>query len=257
MQAPIAFRVGKPMLEIRRAALLLVDELQSTEQPADVLNALQRAVSPLGLSVLTTFRVPRHRRDPNNYILNGNTFYHESVHPRFPSGYLDGAREHGGPSVLAQMAWLARMPFTFGECLRRTHPIGEDRWIFDLLRRCAMRDGIFCPSMDLWNVLFTSGRVLQLSHEHRSLLHFMASEAVGHLTEMVPRDKPRGQPRLTARELAVLGRIARGDTVEEISQKLGIAESTVDGLMTNAKKRLRAKSREHAVFKATRRSLLR
>jgi DNA-binding CsgD family transcriptional regulator len=248
------------MPEVRAAAISFAEELPTCSSPADLLNALDRAASALPgerLNVLGAFHTPRRRYNIESWSLNDNIFYHESVRPAdLWREYSAGARDHGGPSVLVRTAWLNEGPFTVTECMRKTEPTGEDRWVFDLMSRFSIRDGYYCP-VNKWTIVFWSRRILELSQEGRGLLHFMAVEAAGRLAEMASPDKTtRADPNLTGRELGVLYRLSRGDRVEDIAAAMGLATPTIETYIERAKKKLDAKTRTHAVAKAMRRMLM-
>ena len=66
-----------------------------------------------------------------------------------------------------------------------------------------------------------------------------------------------GQDGLTARELDVMGLLARGDSNQEIGRGLQISETTVKAHLRNIFRKLGVLSRTEAVSAATRRGLLR
>ena len=78
---------------------------------------------------------------------------------------------------------------------------------------------------------------------------------------MARRPEPRRGDRsdgrvLTARQRAVLTGLARGDSVEEIALELGLSPDTVRVHIRNARMRLGARSRAHAVVIALRRGAI-
>jgi DNA-binding NarL/FixJ family response regulator len=66
---------------------------------------------------------------------------------------------------------------------------------------------------------------------------------------------PASSP-LSARETSILEAIARGTSVAEIGEKLGISPLTVKSHIQNIYRKLEATSRQHAVFLAQQRGLL-
>lgn len=58
---------------------------------------------------------------------------------------------------------------------------------------------------------------------------------------------PDTSPRLTAREVAILGSIERGESVKQTARALGIATKTVENLQSRLFRKLQARNRAHAV----------
>jgi DNA-binding CsgD family transcriptional regulator len=67
---------------------------------------------------------------------------------------------------------------------------------------------------------------------------------------------PAGPSPLSARETAILESIARGRSLAEIGAALGISPLTVKTHVQNIYRKLEATSRQHAVFLAQQRGLL-
>ena len=66
------------------------------------------------------------------------------------------------------------------------------------------------------------------------------------------RTLPKPKPVLSRREREVLGWIAQGKTARETSEVLSIAERTVEAHVNSAMRKLKAKTRTHAVAIALR-----
>jgi DNA-binding NarL/FixJ family response regulator len=79
----------------------------------------------------------------------------------------------------------------------------------------------------------------------------------GALPEPEPRTDDVDLKILTARELDVLQRVAKGYTLAEIAQQLGLSRHTVAGYVHNIYRKLDVSSRAEAALEAARRGLVR
>jgi DNA-binding NarL/FixJ family response regulator len=85
--------------------------------------------------------------------------------------------------------------------------------------------------------------------------HLLKSFAAQPTQPTQPAEIQEASP-LSRRELTILQSIARGDTVAEISAQLFISPFTVKTHVQNIYRKLEARSRQHAVFLAQQRGLL-
>lgn len=95
----------------------------------------------------------------------------------------------------------------------------------------------------------------------RSLLSpQMASKLIAEFSALAQRAEGAAPgatgPRLTARELEVLGHVAEGGSNREIAEQLGISENTVKNHVRNILEKLHLHSRMEAVMYAVREKLL-
>lgn len=242
------------MPDLRTRALNFATKLAQCASPSDVVNALDQCVSIQNLNVLQVMRIPNDRTNLNNYVLGQTVWLADSMPGDYWEEAIVAARRNGGPSILAQKAWLNEGPFTFTECMRLMRPSGADRWVFNFFAQHNIRDGIYYP-INSWIVILRSNQVLRLDRQTSAVLHFIASETVGRLGEIIPVRKFKG-PRLTPRELAVLQRLSQGDTAEDIVGSLGISKRTIETYIDRAKTKLGAKTRTQAACCAMRLMLM-
>jgi len=241
-----------------RAIAQLSTEIAGETDPISVLDVLQRtAAAKAGVQVLGAWRTPSQRCNWAAYRSNHNVFFHPDVPNELWLEYQALVRKHG-VSVTAQRAWRNEGPFTFTEVLRTERPSGEDRWIFDLYRRYGRRDGFYCP-WGRWLMMFTARTVLSPIAETRALLFAAANMTICRLEEVIDHrglDRGGGGPSLSARELAVLVHLSRGDSLAESAQALAIQAGTAKKLLARAQGKLGTRHYVHAVAEALRLNLI-
>ena len=71
-----------------------------------------------------------------------------------------------------------------------------------------------------------------------------------------PHDRRPAHGELTARQREILTRLANGASVDEIAEELGLSPETVRVHIRNARRRLGARSRSHAVVIALKRGAI-
>src|SRR5262249_21522835 len=185
---------GDAMPTLMTAAMAFAGEINYARRPNDVLNLLDRRIATKvpGLRIMHAWQTQRVPDDWSSYTIDENIFSHPSVPDAFWSEFFAGIPSHG-LTPLARMAWRARDPFTFTECMRSEEPAGRDRWIFDLLAKHGIRDGFYCP-VGGWNIIFWSPRILKLSAEERYFVYIAAGRAASRLEELrVQRERRRQQ----------------------------------------------------------------
>jgi DNA-binding CsgD family transcriptional regulator len=250
-------------------ALQFALSLSRYHRRRDVIDALHAAVEPAQLNVYGAWRLPRRPANfRRGYVLGRNVFLHKSLPKFYWREFLRRARANG-PSALALLVWQNAGPFTFTEGRREAQPSGADCWLFDLMDKFGIRDGLCCPS-GRWTIYFWSRNVLKLSAEECKLLFFMAVMAAGRMDEMsfsrrfgiTRRHNPKSGrgpygPHVSVRELAVLQHISYGESDEEIAARLKLRPSTVRVLVHRAMVKFEAKTRDHAIAEALRMWLIR
>jgi DNA-binding CsgD family transcriptional regulator len=230
-----------------------LEKLAISKRPAEIIESLQRSAAHHVINFYGAWRIPRRPQDYwRGYPVGKSMLLDPKVEAHYAK-HIAMAREHG-PNVLAQMAWVSRVPFTITECLRQKRPSEAERWVFNLLRECGIRDGLYCPTNN-WIVLFWSPNVLRLSLARRGRLFALAMQAAMRLDQIIPPPTEE-RVRLSARELSVLHYLSIGVSDVQIARAIGIGETTIRTYMARAMSKLGVRTREHAVAEALRRLLI-
>src|SRR5262245_24819428 len=239
-----------PWRKLLRAIPQLCQEINRAEAtPQDVVDALHRAVYPT-VNVMAAWQTPVPKSDWQGYRENKTLFFHATTPKKFWPEYCKLIAVHKS-SATQQMAWRNEGPFTFTEAMRETRASGGDRWIFDLLTKHGMRDGLYCPC-GRWMIVFWSDKVFSLTPILRGILSCAASMSACRLQQLVGKCAT-GQPAFTAREQAILRLLSLGKSSEEIGAHLGISVSSAKTYLRRAQKKLGTKGQVHAVAEAMRR----
>ena len=243
--------------------LSYASEVARLRSPEAVVELLDRYVArEQGLHVYACWRAPL---DPgisiesiDAYRAGDNVWVHRSVPAKYWDEFWPLVRKHG-PSVIARLARTNPGLFTWTEASRILRPSGEERWVWEVMRKHGLRDGVHCP-VGPWIVGFWSTKVLHLPPTPRAILTTAAHFTAHHLEALLPgRRKRKGHDSsraLTARELAVLRNYSLGNEVREIAKAMKIGEGTVKTFLTRMQRKLKAKHRGHAVLLAMRDHLI-
>jgi len=213
--------------------------------PNEILNGLDEFASKLlPIHVLGVGRMPKRTSDWRSIQLGVDVFLHASVPVEWWNEYAANAAQGYDPGIL--MAKSSLVAYTWTETMQGLEPIGFDRWPYELAIKYGIRDALTCCVGQRWLVAYWSRQVLSnvLTHPLRILLIAAAGFAALRL-EQVLGDDPRrfgNQPRITARELAVLRLASLGMGSSQIAKSLGIGEETVRSHLfrTNTRGRARA-----------------
>ncbi len=158
-------------------------------------------------------------------------------------------------AVVAEAARTAR-PFTWSDLRGRDPEVSRD--IFEAAEAFGWRDGFTVPVHgpgEERGVVSLAAPSLDLSPASReglaaiSLIAFERAREFGGF-------RPRGPDALTARERETLALVAAGFPDAEIGERLGISTATAHFHVEQAKRRLGARTRAHAVALALGRGLL-
>ena len=249
--AIVHFTAQRRTQAVPRSLPDIIRAISAATNPADVLDALHKAVAPLRVGAVFCLRSAADVVRPTDIL------FHESVPSAArQAGYAIYAQY--GLGQMTQLALLDPLPFTFSEATSSLQPTGRDRDIFDLMQKYGIRDGLYCPHGS-WMVVLWSDRVLKnesaLTREVRMTLNAAAGVAVYRLKEIMARRKLPEQPRLSPRELVVLRHLSHGEDAAVIGRSLGLSETSVRTYLARAQKKLKAKSQQHAVATAMRNRL--
>jgi LuxR family quorum sensing-dependent transcriptional regulator len=143
------------------------------------------------------------------------------------------------------------MPFGLADVFRRS-AMSQDEWQRDLPPSLAARDGLVIPVHDegrlAWFVCFAGEQAP--ADRHAMCVLAAASYAARARANALSKPRPRDKHVLTPREMECLRQAASGMTDSEIGRCLGISGRTVRFHIGNAKVKLGARSRLHAVTRA-------
>ena len=251
--------------KLANEAILLASRADKYDQ-TELLEALDRAVANTGLRACSAYRIPSNPL-VCDLMLGKTLFWHPSTKADLHVEYQRKALTEG-TCAIARMTWQNRGPFTFAECARATKASGNDRWVFELMAKYGLRDGFSVPvgtgpqngrwTPGLWLVSFWSPKAVRLTPMERGIIHFMAILVAHRLEKLVPpklrrRDKPLS---LSQREMTVLEDFAHGRDTKKIATHLNLSQASVRTFERRAIRKLKATSRTHAVYLATKATLL-
>jgi LuxR family quorum sensing-dependent transcriptional regulator len=232
----------------------LIAGMPSPDGVLDELHAF--ASKDLPLSVLGAVRFPLK---PGVWPAVGKSAWvHKSVPKAWRAEYRDLRRGKHNPMMALAMTSMAAHTWT--EVQRIHQPIGADRWLYELLLKHGMRDGLNVPVGGRWVVVYWSRKELSgiLTMPTRIMLATAAAFAALRLDQLAELDPSIVGPRaeLTPRELAVLRMIATGALSAEIAAGLKLGEETVRTHTRKALAKLGARNRAQAVAEALRQHLI-
>jgi LuxR family quorum sensing-dependent transcriptional regulator len=227
--------------------------------PQEILDGLDEFASKLlPVNVLGVGRMPRRTSDWRQIQLGVDVFLHSSAPLEWWNEYAAKAAQGYDPGIM--MAKTSLMAYTWTETMRTLEPIGVDRWPYELARKYGIRDALTCCVGQRWLVAYWSRQVLcnLLTHPLRLLLIAAAGFAAARFEQVIGEDPRRfgDQPRITARELAVLRLVSLGIGSSEIAKLLGIGEETVRSHLKKVQVKLGVRNRAHAAAEAVRQQLI-
>ncbi|KAB2917932.1 MAG: LuxR family transcriptional regulator [Hyphomicrobiaceae bacterium] len=239
--------------------LAVVAAFERIDSPAAVLDALHQAtVRHFRLHVLGAGRFPLTPGRWSDLERGRSVFIHSSAPKDWWSEYTIYVQQYDDPGAL--MARQSLAPFTWTERLKINNAIGLDRWPYELAQKHGMRDGFTCAIGGRWLVSFWSPKALAhgFTPQARAMVYLAAAYAAMRLESVVGADPKRISTRhpLTARELATLRLLSKGQRTRQIAQHLQLGEETVRSHLKKAQAKLNAKSRAHAVAEAVRQHLI-
>jgi len=201
--------------------------------------------------------------------------YHTGTYPpAWQRTYLQNDFIHSDPALAR--ARRTNAPFHWG-CLKLPEPQGRRRSrevkVMDAAREFGFREGLVVPLhyRDRFGAIHSSSTVFfwedeprwfdKLFASHKHELHLLMIYWIQRAIDIVNRDK-RDVPivlrasdaaaaiQLTMREKDVIAWAARGKTVSDTAQILGISPQTVEGFMKQALRKLDASNKTHGVAKS-------
>ena len=175
--------------------------------PEAILDGLDEFASKLlPVNVLGVGRMPSRTSDWRSIELGRDVFLHSSAPVEWWHEYAAKAAQGYDPGIM--MAKTSLVAYTWTETMQMLEPIGIDRWPYEFALKYGIRDALTCSVGQRWLVAYWSRQVLcnVLTHPLRMLLIAAAGFAAVRLEQVIGDDQKRfgEQPRITARELAVL-----------------------------------------------------
>lgn len=234
------------------------DELPGLTSVSDVLESLHVLVRPT-VNVYAAWRAAVYADQHEHYVEGRNVFFHCSVSPAFRMEFWPLQRENG-KSPLMLLVFQLRKLMTWTEGKHELALTGQQSWHFDLARKHRMLDGVYSPSgpwiVGYWVPHILRGRY-KLDGKTRQRLFMAGGFAAGRLEELIEPEKINGKaPVLTARQTAVVRLYGEGHTKVEVAGKLGVSIDTVSDVTNAARKKLGARSGQHAAIIALRLHLI-
>jgi DNA-binding CsgD family transcriptional regulator len=229
---------------------LFIDEIERLNHVIDVLNALDQHIArPQRAHVYAAWRSTINDRD-SSYVLGRNVFVHASVPKGFYQEFVQ-AYAHHGHTPMARYARLTPSPalLTWREHHQRSRLTGEGLWFHELTERYGMIDGLYCSHWQ-WTIGFWTPTVFKPTDDDRKILDIAAYFAATRMEQLMAARKKKLDSlpaMLSPREQLSLIRYSLGDSEQEIADRLGVSTGRVNNLLNAARKKLKAKSRPHAV----------
>ena len=229
---------------------LFIEEIEGLNHFIDVLNALDRHIArPQRADVYAAWRSTINDRD-SSYLLGRNVFVHASVpkgfYPEFVRAYT-----HYGHTPMALHARLNATPtlLTWHDHRQRLKLTGDGLWFHELAERYGMLDGLYCSHWQ-WTIGFWAPTIFKPTDDDRKILDIAAYFAAARMEQLMAARKKKldsVHATLSPREQLSLIRYSLGDSEQEIADRLGVSTGRVNNLLNAARKKLKAKSRPHAV----------
>ena len=236
------------LLTISRAAFDFVDAIERVTDPATVIELFDGELKRYGFHAWLITGLPNHgeRIDPL-MMLNG-----------WPKGWTETYTRLNlvqNDPVVAH-CFRSTAPFVWRDAPYDPLTNPKAKEVMDRATDFRMNEGFCVPihsSEGFQAVVTMAGEQVEAARQVRRALHLMALYAYGKAVELcLPKKFP--EPRLlTKREREVLQWTAAGKTAWEISQILGVAESTIIAHLKSAAAKYDTSNRVATVVAALRR----
>lgn len=233
--------------------LAFLSEVKQINTHADLATAVKRITASLGVENVLAGFIPGPRTLPSEqlqHVLLAD-WPEEWANIYFQNGLL-----FKDPTI--RLVLRNNPTFTWSALSREADYGKPERFVMDQAKDFALSNGCTVPivSLDGRSVGFSfAGRHIDDSPEARGAMTLIANFAFGRAVEL-RNNQLRAHVRLTAREQEVLSWIAVGKTDWEISVILGVSEKAIAKYVLNARAKLGAMNRAHAVAEAFRRGLI-
>ena len=227
----MAFRVS-------RGAIELIESAAGARSPAEVGRSFFAALQPYGV-------IGIYSRTHRSALDDHETVYSRISPPRWESLYAERR--------FAEANWVTRAIRRRLDAFRWSDvPLltPEERELWGALADFGVADGIAVPTHGPSGYLGVTSLAFagldELAPEERAGIAMAALVLHLRMQSLSPRPAPARTP-LSPRERDCLAFVAEGRTDWEIGESLGLAETTVLTHVQNARRKLGARTRAHAV----------
>lgn len=241
--------MAEGMLDISRAAFDFVDDIERMSDPRLLMDRFDRELNGYGYHAWMIASLPNPGgRAGSLAMLNG-----------WPQGWTDLYRRRNliQSDPMVAHCFRSTAPFEWREAPYDPLANPKAKEVMDRAGDFRMREGFCVPvhtSDGSEAVVTMAGERVELAGQVRPALHVMALYAYGKAVDLcMPRRFPAAPGVLTKREREVLQWTAAGKTSWEISQILGVAESTITAHIKAAGAKLNTPNRVATVVVALRR----
>jgi len=215
---------GTGRMELRVHSEL--DQIGKAETPAELWRLLREYFRGKGFRGLAYFVVSRGRPDERKGF--------NIIHRGFPRKVIDAYREAGigevdpGPGY----ALMRAAPTRWSNMWKEIDPDAQQRRYYERTREAGLDDGYHLPVFGPGgrNGTITIGHATSqaaLDNAPLDEMHLLAQAAHMRLCQLLP-DRPALEKPLSARELEILGWVARGKSNSVIAEILHLSRATVD-----------------------------
>jgi len=233
-----------------------LDFIESISNEVDVdamLDRLRRVVGQFGFDSFLLTGVPDPGRRIDGYIMLSG--WNESWLERYVS------QDYVQIDPIARRLQSATDPFTWSDAIQGRELAPNARRVMAEAADIGMCDGLCVPLYDLdgrRSVLSLASQSIDLSPADKGVLHLVAMYAQNRIHDMVGSNAGRRavRPALSPRERECLQWTAAGKTSWEIAAILCLSQSTTDGYIASATRKLGAANRTQAVAEGIRRGII-
>lgn len=240
-----------PMNRLQRA-LDFIEGIAEAENVDAMLERLRRVVTGFGFESFLLTGVPDPGRRIDGYIMLSG--WNESWLERYVS------QDYVQIDPIARRLQSATDPFVWSEVTAGRELAPAARRVMEEASEIGMRDGLCVPLYDLdgrRSVLSMASRSIDLTPADQGVLHLVGMYAQNRIREMVEGETVAiERPALSRRERECLQWTAAGKTSWEIAAILNLSQSTTDGYIAAATRKLGATNRTQAVAEGIRRGLI-
>lgn len=245
----MAYNALSPALD---KTLTFLSEVKQINTPTDLTNAVIRATSEYGVSNVLAGYIPR------SGMLPGDQLRHVLL-ADWPAEWADIYFHNGylfqDPTI--QRVLTACPAFSWTE-LTKSLVARSQMLVMDRAKDFALSDGCTVPlvPLDGRHVGFSfAGRHVDDAPEAKGAMTLIATFAFGRALELRSATA-KAAGKLTFREREVIGWISAGKTDWEIGSILGVSDKAIAKHVHNARTKLGAMNRAHAVAEAIRAGLI-
>lgn len=242
-------------MTVFQAALDTIERLKTRQTPDEILGDLQSVSNSVGFDGFMMTGLPDPGDKIDGYLLL------KGWNQAWTERYL--ARDFVQHDPVVAMVRSTTRPFMWSEATAAAEPTPLGAAVMNEAAEFGLLTGLSVPiysTTGFQAVVSFAGGKIDISGEHKSMLHLVAIYAHNQLRDCYARDSAADRRsrrgRLSPREIECLRWAANGKTSWEIAQILNISNHTADGYLTSATRKLHAVNRIQAVAEGFRRGLI-